>query len=357
MSCDLDGLALGGGLQAGPVAAARTGTSSRSQGQRRPVDTAVTGSSPVSRVTEASSRPGRLCWASEAISPSRDRIEWSVRPDAPEPVERLVGLSRVPSSGADVTESPPAILRPDCTVRLTRVEVVADQQPRRHLSDAAVRVPTRTTSTLRGPTPGRNTHARVTPVACRWTVHGWSSSCDRASHSRRAAQGLRSLPDGTLEPRGPVPHCRHVSVRCRLHGAQYVISPDAAGAVQAAFDELGRLSFAEHSLESVLERVTDLAAHVLPGEPVTSVTIVDRGKPTHGRRQRRAGARPSTRRSTGWATAPAWPRPTTGRPQPSSSTRGAATRLGRVRRHAAEPRLRQRPVLPAAGRRSRCPGR
>lgn len=58
------------------------------------------------------------------------------------------------------------------------------------------------------------------------------------------------------------------------------MSPDAAGTVQAAFDELGRLSFAEHSLESVLQRVTDLATRVLPGEPVISVTVVERGKPT-----------------------------------------------------------------------------
>jgi GAF domain-containing protein len=55
---------------------------------------------------------------------------------------------------------------------------------------------------------------------------------------------------------------------------------DDAVAVQNAFDELGRLSFAEHSLGSVLQRVTALAAHVLPGEPVTSVTIVNRGKPS-----------------------------------------------------------------------------
>jgi GAF domain-containing protein len=55
---------------------------------------------------------------------------------------------------------------------------------------------------------------------------------------------------------------------------------DDAVAVQNAFDELGRLSFAEHSLESVLQRVTALAAQVLPGEPVTSVTILSRGKPS-----------------------------------------------------------------------------
>jgi GAF domain-containing protein len=53
--------------------------------------------------------------------------------------------------------------------------------------------------------------------------------------------------------------------------------PDA-DLVQLAFDELGRMSFAEHSLESVLQKVTDLAARVLPGEPATSVTIVADGR-------------------------------------------------------------------------------
>jgi GAF domain-containing protein len=43
---------------------------------------------------------------------------------------------------------------------------------------------------------------------------------------------------------------------------------------QLALDELGRMSFAEHSLQSVLQKVTDLTARVLPGEPVTSVTIL-----------------------------------------------------------------------------------
>ena len=55
-------------------------------------------------------------------------------------------------------------------------------------------------------------------------------------------------------------------------------SPDDAVAVQHAFDELGRLSFAEHSLESVLQLVTAAAARVLPGEPITSVTVIERGK-------------------------------------------------------------------------------
>ena len=50
--------------------------------------------------------------------------------------------------------------------------------------------------------------------------------------------------------------------------------------VQLAFDELGRMSFADHSLQSVLQKVTDLAARVLPGEPATSVTIVDGGRAT-----------------------------------------------------------------------------
>jgi GAF domain-containing protein len=47
---------------------------------------------------------------------------------------------------------------------------------------------------------------------------------------------------------------------------------------QLAFDELGRMSFAEHSLDSLLQKVTDLAAHVLPGEAITSVTIVTDGR-------------------------------------------------------------------------------
>ncbi|WP_138760253.1 GAF and ANTAR domain-containing protein [Modestobacter altitudinis] len=54
--------------------------------------------------------------------------------------------------------------------------------------------------------------------------------------------------------------------------------PDADLA-QLAFDELGRMSFADHSLTSVLQEVTDLAARVLPGEAVTSVTILGNGRP------------------------------------------------------------------------------
>jgi GAF domain-containing protein len=54
--------------------------------------------------------------------------------------------------------------------------------------------------------------------------------------------------------------------------------PDADLA-QLAFDELGRLSLADHSVESVLQKVTQLAARVLPGEPVTSVTILAEGRP------------------------------------------------------------------------------
>ena len=56
--------------------------------------------------------------------------------------------------------------------------------------------------------------------------------------------------------------------------------PDgAAVATQPAFDELGRLSFADHSLDSLLQRVTALAAGVLPGEPVISLTILGGKQP------------------------------------------------------------------------------
>jgi GAF domain-containing protein len=57
---------------------------------------------------------------------------------------------------------------------------------------------------------------------------------------------------------------------------QHVTVPDDdAVAVQQAFEELGRISFAEHSLDSVLHTVTALATRVLPGEPVTSLTILN----------------------------------------------------------------------------------
>jgi GAF domain-containing protein len=49
--------------------------------------------------------------------------------------------------------------------------------------------------------------------------------------------------------------------------------------VQNVFEELGRISFAEHSLQSLVQHVTDVAARVIPGEPVTSVTILTEDRP------------------------------------------------------------------------------
>lgn len=55
---------------------------------------------------------------------------------------------------------------------------------------------------------------------------------------------------------------------------------DDDAVVQPAFDELARLSFAQHSLESVLLKVTELATRILPGQPLASVTIVTDGRPS-----------------------------------------------------------------------------
>jgi GAF domain-containing protein len=55
--------------------------------------------------------------------------------------------------------------------------------------------------------------------------------------------------------------------------------PDAA-LTQSAFEELGRLSFAEHSLSSFLQQVTDAAARVLPGRPSASVTVLRKNGPS-----------------------------------------------------------------------------
>jgi hypothetical protein len=105
-----------------------------------------------------------------------------------------------------------------------------------------------------------------------------ASTC--VSHSRRAVGAARfQAPTRyrTLKATGSG-HCRrHVFVRCNPDGVRHVTRSDGDRpdvAVQQAFDELGRISFAQHSLESVLHKVTELAARVLPGEPITSVTIL-----------------------------------------------------------------------------------
>ena len=61
-------------------------------------------------------------------------------------------------------------------------------------------------------------------------------------------------------------------------------SPDADGQdaaiVRSILDDLGRITVAEHSLESVVRTVTELTARVLPGEPIASVTVVRGGRPS-----------------------------------------------------------------------------
>jgi len=56
-------------------------------------------------------------------------------------------------------------------------------------------------------------------------------------------------------------------------------SDDEPVVVPAVVDRLGRLPVAEHSLSSVLQQVSAVAAEILPEEPATSVTIVDSGRP------------------------------------------------------------------------------
>jgi GAF domain-containing protein len=47
-----------------------------------------------------------------------------------------------------------------------------------------------------------------------------------------------------------------------------------------ALEQLGRLSLREHSMESLLQSVTELAKQALPGKPETSVSLLDRGRPS-----------------------------------------------------------------------------
>ena len=83
---------------------------------------------------------------------------------------------------------------------------------------------------------------------------------------------------GDREPADPTGAARPV----RPDTEHDVTSPHADGQdadiVRSAFDELGRINLAEHSLESVVRMITGLTARVLPGEPIASVTIVQGGR-------------------------------------------------------------------------------
>jgi hypothetical protein len=100
---------------------------------------------------------------------------------------------------------------------------------------------------------------------------------------------LKKLGGPTLPP--------ETDVRCQRHRRTTVTRPDPGpDGVQQAFEELGRISFAEHSLQSLIQQVTDVAARVLPGDPATSVTILTDGRP----RTVAASAAPDTARDARW---------------------------------------------------------
>jgi GAF domain-containing protein len=106
----------------------------------------------------------------------------------------------------------------------------------------------------------------------------------RASHSRRAAEepspryGLHRTRH--LEQLGIAPAAGTENVRYDTTGERTRVTrpePDDE-MVRSAFEDLGRLSFAEHSLDSLLQRVTDAASRVLPGRPMASVTVLRQGR-------------------------------------------------------------------------------
>ena len=57
------------------------------------------------------------------------------------------------------------------------------------------------------------------------------------------------------------------------------MSKDPAVEPQDAFSELARITLADHSLTSVMERVAALAKRTVPGADEVSVTVLDRGRP------------------------------------------------------------------------------
>lgn len=61
---------------------------------------------------------------------------------------------------------------------------------------------------------------------------------------------------------------------------QFDDAPRDVSLLHAALAELGRLSFTDHSLESVLLEVTDLAARLARADLATSVTVLSDGRPS-----------------------------------------------------------------------------
>jgi len=61
------------------------------------------------------------------------------------------------------------------------------------------------------------------------------------------------------------------------HRKRFVVGNEPT--VLQALEELGRLSLREHSMQSLLQRVAELAKRVMPGDPETSITVVVDSKP------------------------------------------------------------------------------
>jgi GAF domain-containing protein len=57
-------------------------------------------------------------------------------------------------------------------------------------------------------------------------------------------------------------------------------TPSGPVSATQALERLGRLTFREHSMESVLQEVSELAKQVLPGNPETSVSVLINDRPS-----------------------------------------------------------------------------
>lgn len=47
---------------------------------------------------------------------------------------------------------------------------------------------------------------------------------------------------------------------------------------QTAFEELSRITLADHDLTTVMDKIADLTRRTVPGASAVSVTLVERGK-------------------------------------------------------------------------------
>jgi transcriptional regulator with GAF, ATPase, and Fis domain len=100
----------------------------------------------------------------------------------------------------------------------------------------------------------------------------------RVTQPACGTEGRCALRTRRLKPLGVAPAAGTEDVRCDLPETPVTRPEPDDVVIRSAFEDLGRIVLADHSLDSLLQRVTDAAARIVPGRPMASVTVVRRGR-------------------------------------------------------------------------------